>query len=143
MGSNGNHLPFCKMFTNVLSLLPSFQSTVSEKHKSDRVFPLFETFKRLPIVLSIQPAAPTVPSRNPFPSQGLGAHSPFRWGYFLCLISVTSPHREALPERPRQGWLPVTPKHPHLSFTAFIRCNDSSDISVVSVSTCLLGSILN
>lgn len=86
---------------------------------------------------------PLSPPETPFPSQGLGAPSPFRWGYFLYLISVTSPHREALPEGPRQGWLPVTRKHPHLSFTALIRCNNSSDISVVSVSTCLLGSTLN
>ena len=45
MGSNGNHLPFCKMFTNGLSLEPSSQSTVSEKHTSDHGFPLFETFR--------------------------------------------------------------------------------------------------
>ena len=136
MSSNGNHLPFCKMFTNGLSLELSSQSTVSEKHTSDHAFPLFGTFRRLPIVLSVQ-AAVHSPSQDP-------VHPlPSAWAYFPYSTSVTSAHREALLERPHQGWLPVTDKHSYLSFTAHIRCKSSNDISMVCVSTCLLCSTLN
>ena len=101
MGSNGNHHPFCKMFTNGLSLEPSSQSAISESTHLTMAFLYLKHLDDSLLSSVCRQLSPPLPRTlvHPLPSA---------CDYFPT--SVTSAHTEALLERPQQGWLPVTHK---------------------------------
>ena len=101
MGSNGNHLPFCKMFTNGLSLGPSSQPSISESTHLTMAFLYLKHLYDSLLFSVCRQLSPPLPRTlvHPLPSA---------CDYFPT--SVTSAHTEALLERPQKGWLPVTHK---------------------------------
>lgn len=139
MCSNGSHLPFCKMFTHVLSLLASFQSTVIEKaHIWSCLFFIWNIKMASYCPQDKEkPGAPawpgpgdasshltsTVPSAHLLLSQGPGAHSSHPLSYFLTQRSPS--------------WVTLTGpvSLSHMS-------NNSNDMRVVCVNACLLCWIL-